>query len=62
MSDIEGIKLLVQNLSRQEFAKFRDWFLELDNELWDKQIATDCRIGKFDHLISEAKSYPDSTL
>ena len=55
MSDIEEIKLLVQNLSTEEFATFRDWFLELDNESWDKQIATDFRAGKFERLISKAK-------
>lgn len=62
MSEVEEIELRVQNLSREEFAKFRDWFLELDNESWDKQIATDFRAGKFDRLISKAKSFPDSTL
>ncbi|MEI7824597.1 MAG: hypothetical protein WCI01_04805 [Chlorobiaceae bacterium] len=55
MSEVEEIELRVKNLSREEFAKFRDWFLELDNESWDKQIATDFRAGKFDRLISKAK-------
>jgi hypothetical protein len=55
MSEVEEIELRVQNLSREEFATFRDWFFELDNESWDKQIATDFRTGKFDRLISKAK-------
>ena len=51
MSEVEEIERRVQNLSTEEFATFRDWFLELDNESWDKQIATDFRAGKFDRLI-----------
>jgi hypothetical protein len=55
MSEVEEIERRVQNLSTEEFATFRDWFLELDNKSWDKQIATDFRAGKFERLISEAK-------
>jgi hypothetical protein len=62
MSEVEEIERRVQNLSTEEFATFRDWFLELDNKSWDKQIATDFRAGKFDRLISRATSFPDSTL
>ena len=62
MSKVEEIERRVQNLSTEEFATFRDWFLELDNESWDKQIATDYRAGKFERLISRATSLPDSTL
>ncbi len=55
MSEVEEIERRVQNLSTEEFATFRDWFLELNNESWDKQIATDFRAGKFERLISKAK-------
>jgi hypothetical protein len=45
----------VLNLSKEEFTKVRNWFLELEDESWDKQIATDFRAGKFDHFIKKAK-------
>ena len=37
-------------------AKLRDWFLELDEELWDQQIASDFQAGKFDKLIAKARA------
>jgi hypothetical protein len=43
------------NLPRQDMAKLRDWFLELDNQFWDQQIASDLKAGKFKSLIDEAR-------
>lgn len=54
MSEIEELENRVQNLSTEEFSKFRDWFFELENELWDRQIASDFRAGKFNQLIEKA--------
>ena len=54
MSDLEQLERTVQNLSPEDFAKFRDWFLELDERLWDQQIAEDLETGKLDGLIDEA--------
>lgn len=55
MSEIEELENRVQSLSTEEFSKFRDWFFELENELWDKQIASDFRAGKFNQLIEKAR-------
>lgn len=55
MSEIEELESRVQSLPKEEFAKFRNWFLELENELWDKQIAADFRAGKFNRLIKNAR-------
>ena len=32
-------------LSSEDLAKFRVWFLELDHQLWDRQIEADARAG-----------------
>ena len=55
MSEVEELEERIRNLPRQEMAKLRDWFLELDNQLWDQQIAADLKAGKFRRLIDEAR-------
>ena len=55
MSEVEELEARIMNLPRQDLAKLRDWFVELDDELWDEQIATDFKAGKFQGLIDEAR-------
>ncbi|ASF46649.1 hypothetical protein [Methylovulum psychrotolerans] len=55
MSEVEELETRVRNLPKEEFTKFRDWFLGLENELWDKQIQSDFRAGKFNKLIEKAR-------
>lgn len=55
MSEVEEIETRVRNLPKEEFTKFRDWFFELENELWDNQIQSDFRTGKFNKLIEKAR-------
>jgi len=55
MSELEQLEQQVQNLSTEDLAKFRAWFLELDAQLWDQQIAEDFEAGKLDRLIAEAR-------
>ncbi len=47
MSEVEELEARIINLSRQDLAKLRDRFLQLDDQLWDQQIASDCKAGKF---------------
>lgn len=54
MSELEQLEQRIQNLSPEELAKFRQWFIEFDHLLWDKQIETDSKSGKLDHLVAEA--------
>ncbi len=54
MSDLEELEKRIQNLPFEDLAKFRDWFIEFDHLIWDKQIEADSRAGKLDGLISEA--------
>jgi len=55
MSEVEELEARIINLSPQDMAKLRDWFLQLDNQLWDQQIASDFKAGKFKGLIDKAR-------
>ncbi len=55
MSDIEELEARIMNLPRQDMARLRDWFLELDHQLWDEQIASDLKAGKLKKLIDEVR-------
>jgi len=55
MSEVEDLEARIINLPREELAKLREWFLNLDDQLWDQQIASDFRAGKFQALIDEAR-------
>ena len=54
MSELELLEKRIQNLSPEELAKFREWFIEFDHLVWDKQIEADSKAGKLDDLVAEA--------
>jgi len=56
MTEIEEIEARVRDLPSEDFARFRDWFHEFENELWDRQIESDYRAGKLDTLINQARA------
>ena len=56
MSGLEQLEQEVENLSREDLAKFREWFVEFDWKVWDTKIDADLKSGKLDQLISEARS------
>ena len=51
MSELEKIEQRIRELSPEELAKFRAWFIELDHVLWDRQIEADSKEGKLDKLV-----------
>jgi hypothetical protein len=55
MSGLEQLEQQFQ-LSPEDLAKFRVWFIELDHQLWDKQIEAGVAAGKLDRLIAEARA------
>ncbi|NJK64104.1 MAG: hypothetical protein HC921_16720 [Synechococcaceae cyanobacterium SM2_3_1] len=55
MAEIEDLETRVLNLSQSDFARFRDWFYQLENERWDQQIQSDFQSGRFDKLIENAR-------
>ena len=54
MPSIENIEHAIEQLSPEELAKFRHWFLEFDAAAWDQQIESDAAAGKLDGLAEEA--------
>jgi hypothetical protein len=54
MSEVEQLEQKIESLSPDDLAKFRAWFLEFDERLWDAQIEADAKAGKLDGLINEA--------
>ena len=44
----------MQSLTREDLAAFRAWFADYDDEVWDRQIETDSKAGRFDQLAAEA--------
>lgn len=56
MNEIEQIEQQVLQLSSEDLAKFRTWFIELDHRLWDTQIEANLAAGKLDRLIAEARA------
>jgi len=54
MSELEELEKRIRKLSPQDLAKFRSWFVEFDHALWDRQIESDGKSGKLDHLANEA--------
>jgi hypothetical protein len=53
MSTVDEIEAAISNLPPQDFARLRDWLLERDQALWDKQIEEDSASGRLDHLVQE---------
>lgn len=55
MGKIEKIEQEVQELSPDELAQFRAWFLEYDWTAWDHQIERDSQAGRLDALAAQAR-------
>ena len=55
MNEVEELETRVRSLPSDSLAQFRDWFYEFENEVWDQQIRSDFKAGKFASLIEEAK-------
>jgi hypothetical protein len=56
MSYVEELESKILGLPKQDFALLRDWLFEIDDAQWDKQIASDLKTGKLNHLINKAKA------
>lgn len=50
MSKIDDIKRAVRQLSPAELGEFREWFEEMQADLWDNQFENDVTAGKLDKL------------
>jgi hypothetical protein len=54
MLTIQEIEQAVLKLSPKEIALFREWFDELDDQIWDTQFEMDVKSGKLDDLAKKA--------
>ena len=54
MSTVKEIESAVSNLSQDQLAAFRAWFLEFDANAWDQQLESDVAAGRLDALAEEA--------
>ena len=50
---VDEIKAAIEALSRDEYARLRRWFVEMDWESWDRQIELDSESGKLDFLLRQ---------
>ena len=54
MSTVREIEKAVSQLSTEELAAFRAWFVKFDAQVWDEQIEKDVAAGHLDELMDEA--------
>ena len=54
MSGSKEIETAVAQLSAEELAAFRAWFMEFDAAEWDTQFEQDVSAGRLDALADEA--------
>lgn len=54
MTNVEHIEHQVRELSAEELAAFREWFIEFDEQAWDRQFEADAAAGKLDQLVDRA--------
>ena len=54
MSQVEKLEQTVEQLSPDELATFRSWFIAFDAAAWDRQIEIDSEAGRLDKLAQSA--------
>jgi hypothetical protein len=54
MTKLESLEAEIEKLSREELARFREWFLQRDADEWDRQIERDAASGKLDKLFENS--------
>ena len=63
MASIAEIQEAILSLPSEEYVQLRQWFTELDWEMWDREIEADLEAGRLDSLIAEAvEAKENSTL
>ena len=54
MTRVETLEREVQNLTPEELSAFRNWFVDFDRQVWDRQLERDVAKGKLDLFAAEA--------
>ena len=55
MSKVANIEAVIKELSPEELASFREWFIQFDAAAWDRQIEADAKAGRLDRLAERAQ-------
>ena len=55
MTRVDELEQAVRKLDPEDLTRFREWFIEFDAELWDRQLERDEAAGKLDALVAEAR-------
>lgn len=56
MSGVDELERVVRELSTEDLAQFREWFVEFDGELWERSLEGDIAAGRLDPLVEEART------
>jgi hypothetical protein len=54
MNTLQEIERAIVDLPREELVRLREWFLEFDAGIWDREIEEDAAAGRLDALADEA--------
>ena len=52
---VEDIEEAITKLSAEDYARFLQWFLERDREVWEQKMDRDAATGKLDFVRNEAR-------
>jgi len=55
VASVKEIEDAITKLSAEDYARFLEWFLERDQEVWDQKMDRDASAGKLDFLRHEAR-------
>ncbi len=50
---IKELEAAIMMLSGKELASLTTWLLDYQEQVWDRGIANDLELGKFDRLLDE---------
>jgi len=51
---IQELEQAVTQLPPKDLARFREWFIEFDAQVWEKQFEADAKSGKLDKIVEQA--------
>jgi len=54
MHSVQDLEQVIRQLSPEDLAAFRAWFIEFDTALWDSKLENDVTAGRLDKLAEEA--------
>jgi hypothetical protein len=56
MTQIAAIQAEIESLSRDDFVLLREWIVERDWQMWDREIERHSAAGKLDFLWKEVEA------